>query len=307
MASNYELMEQNTLENNFDNNTSDIERNTFSLKIKGKTVDLRKKTHVMGILNITPDSFSDGSKYKTVDEYLFRIEEMINEGADIIDLGAESTRPGSKPVSVDEELQRLLPVTEKALTRFETIFSVDTTKSEVAKEVLKLGVSIINDISGLTFDGRIAEYVSENNAGIILMHTSGRPEVMQDLTHYDSLIQEIIVSLGHSISKAQNAGIDINSIIIDPGIGFGKTAEQNLEIIRNLAELRDLKRPILIGTSRKSFIGQLLGVLDVHNRLEGTSATVAASILNGASIVRVHDVREMKLVAKMTDAIFYKN
>jgi len=307
MASNYELMEQNTLENNFDNNISDIESNTFSLKIKGKAVDLRKKTHVMGILNITPDSFSDGSKYKTIDEYLFRIEDMINEGADIIDLGAESTRPGSKPVSIDEELERLLPVTEKALTRFETIFSVDTTKSEVAKEVLKLGVSIINDISGLTFDGRIAEYVSENNAGIILMHTPGRPEVMQDLTHYDSLIREIIVFLGHSISKAQSAGIDINSIIIDPGIGFGKTAEQNLEIIRNLAELRDLRRPILISTSRKSFIGQLLGGLDVDNRIEGTSATVAASILNGASIVRVHDVREMKLVAKMTDAIFYNN
>jgi dihydropteroate synthase len=300
-------MEQNTLENTPVHTVSDIENNNFLFKFKGKTLDLSKKTHVMGIMNITPDSFSDGNQYKTVDEYLFRIEEMLDQGADIIDLGAESTRPGSKPVTADEELERLLPVLEQAISRFETIFSVDTTKSLVAKQALERGVSIINDISGLSFEPEIGRHIANHDAGIILMHTPGRPDVMQELAKYDSILPEIISSLTNSISIAESFGINFENIIVDPGIGFGKTVEQNLEILRNLSELLKLRRPILIGTSRKSFIGKLLGNIDVNSRIEGSSATVAASILNGASFVRVHDVNEMKKVVRITDAIQGKN
>ncbi len=307
MLSNPGIMEQNTLENTPVHTVSDIENNNFLFKFKGKTLDLSKKTHVMGIMNVTPDSFSDGNQYKTVDEYLFRIEEMLDQGADIIDLGAESTRPGSKPVTADEELERLLPVLEQAISRFETIFSVDTTKSLVAKQALERGVSIINDISGLSFEPEIGRHIANHDAGIILMHTPGRPDVMQELAKYDSILPEIISSLTNSISIAESFGINFENIIVDPGIGFGKTVEQNLEILRNLSELLKLRRPILIGTSRKSFIGKLLGDIDVHSRIEGSSATVAASILNGASFVRVHDVNEMKKVVRITDAIQGKN
>ncbi len=307
MLSNPGIMEQNTLENTPVHTVSDIENNNFLFKFKGKTLDLSKKTHVMGIMNITPDSFSDGNQYKTVDEYLFRIEEMLDQGADIIDLGAESTKPGSKPVTADEELERLLPVLEQAISRFETIFSVDTTKSLVAKQALERGVSIINDISGLSFEPDIGRHIANHDAGIILMHTPGRPDVMQELAKYDSILPEIISSLTNSISIAESFGINFENIIVDPGIGFGKTVEQNLEILRNLSELLKLRRPILIGTSRKSFIGKLLGDIDVHSRIEGSSATVAVSILNGASFVRVHDVNEMKKVVRMTDAIQGKN
>ncbi len=307
MLSNPGIMEQNTLENTPVHTVSVIENNNFLFKFKGKTLDLSKKTHVMGIMNVTPDSFSDGNQYKTVDEYLFRIEEMLDQGADIIDLGAESTRPGSKPITADEELERLLPVLEQAIPRFETIFSVDTTKSLVAKQALERGVSIINDISGLSFEPDIGRHIANHDAGIILMHTPGRPDVMQELAKYDSILPEIISSLTNSISIAESFGINFENIIVDPGIGFGKTVEQNLEILRNLSELLKLRRPILIGTSRKSFIGKLLGDIDVHSRIEGSSATVAVSILNGASFVRVHDVNEMKKVVRMTDAIQGKN
>lgn len=307
MMSNVVIMEQITLKNDQYNENSDIENCNFLLKFKGQSLDFSKKTYVMGILNITPDSFSDGNKYKTVDEYLFRIDEMIGQGADIIDFGAESTRPGSQPVTVEEELKRLIPVLEKAVTRFETIFSVDTTKSAVAKAALQHGVSIINDISGLTFDPDIGKHVAEHDAAIVLMHTPGRPEIMQEHTDYDSLIPGIMDSLRDSISRAEGFGINYENIVVDPGIGFGKTVEQNLEILRNLNEFKTLGHPILVGTSRKSFIGKLLGDPNVNNRVEGSSATVTAAILNGASIVRVHDVKEMKKVVKITDAIQGKN
>lgn len=303
MLSNPGIMQENTFINSTIITSSDIAKNNLLFKFKGKTLDLSKKTHVMGILNITPDSFSDGNLYKTVDEYLFRIEEMLDQGADIIDLGAESTRPGSKPITAEEELERLLPVLDRAISKFETIFSVDTTKSLVAKEALDRGVSIINDISGLTFEPDMGRHIANHDAGIILMHTPGRPDVMQELTNYDSILPDIISSLTNSIALAESFGINFENIIVDPGIGFGKTVEQNLEIIRNLSKLLKLRRPILIGTSRKSFIGKLLGNIDVLSRIEGSSATVAASVLNGASIVRVHDVNEMKKVVKMIDAI----
>ncbi len=284
------------------------EKNRFNfLKLKNKTIDLNHKTLVMGILNVTPDSFYDGGFYKTADDYLFRIEEMISEGADIIDIGAESTRPGSHHIMEQEELDRILPVLENIHTRFETILSVDTTKSVVAREALNLGVSIINDISGLSFDEKLAEEVASHKAGIVLMHTIGRPFEMQNNISYTSLIKNIVSSLNFSIQKALSFGIGFDSIVVDPGIGFGKTAEHNLEIIKNLSDFSVLRRPVMIGTSRKSFIGSLLGDLPVEKRLEGTAATVAVSIMNGASIVRVHDVRQMKLVTMMTDAIYSIN
>ena len=287
---------------------NNINKDSYNLlKLKNNTIDLNQKTLIMGILNVTPDSFYDGGFYKTLDECLFRIEEMISEGADIIDIGAESTRPGSSHIDAQEELERILPVIEKALPRFETIFSVDTTKSLVAHEALRLGVSIINDISGLNFDEKIAEEVQKHKAAIVLMHTPGHPLDMQDNIGYDSLIDDIITYLNNSIERALGYGIELERIIVDPGIGFGKTVEHNLEIIRNLSDFSVLGRPILIGTSRKSFIGKLLDDLPVGNRLEGTAATVAVSIINGASIVRVHDVREMKLVARIADAIYNKN
>jgi len=303
MSSILGIMEENKYINTTVNTTSHRENKNFLFKFKGKTLDLSKKTHIMGILNITPDSFSDGNLYNTVDEYLFRIEEMLEQGADIIDLGAESTRPGSISISAEEELDRLLPVLENAITRFETNFSVDTTKSLVAKKAMERGVSIINDISGLTFEPEMGRHIAKHDAGIILMHTPGRPDVMQELTNYDSILPEIINFLSNSIDTAKSFGINFENIIVDPGIGFGKTVDQNLEVLRNLSELLKLRRPILIGTSRKSFIGKLLGNIDVHNRIEGSSATVTASILNGASIVRVHDINEMKKVVKITDAI----
>ena len=307
MEPNIGVMEQNSFKNDYLNPCSDTENKPHILKFREKSLDLSAKTHIMGVLNVTPDSFSDGNSFKTVDQYLRRIEEMISQGADIIDIGAESTRPGSEPVSVDEELDRLLPLLEKALGSFETIFSVDTTKSEVAKQSLECGASIINDISGLNFDPEIGRYVAEHGAAIVLMHTSGRPDIMQDKTIYDSIMRDIYSSLSDSIAKAVEYGININSIVVDPGIGFGKTVEQNLEIIRNLSELNGLNRPILIGTSRKSFIGKLLDGAGVHNRVEGTAATVTASIMNGASIVRVHDIAEMKKIVKITDAINGRN
>lgn len=279
----------------------------FPLKIKDNYIDFQNRTLIMGILNVTPDSFYDGGKYLSVDECLKRIEQMIEEGADIIDIGAESTRPGSKSVSSDEELNRIVPILEESIKSFETIFSVDTTKSLVAKEVLELGVPIINDISGLKFDPEIANYVSKHNATLVLMHIPAHPSVMQNHTDYDSLIEDIIVSLSQSIDTATKNGVNLENIVIDPGIGFGKTAEQNLEVLIKLNDFLALQRPILIGTSRKSFIGKLLGDLPVEKRLEGTAATVATAIANGASIVRVHDVYEMKLVAKMTDSIYDKH
>jgi len=295
-------IDKNTL---FINN--DIERDSSKLlKLKNNTIDLNKKTLVMGILNVTPDSFYDGGFYGTLDDYLFRIEEMLSEGADIIDIGAESTRPGSSHIDEQEELDRLLPVLEKALQNFETIYSVDTTKSKVAHEALALGVSIINDISGLNFDDKIGMEVANYDAAIILMHTSGRPRDMQEDISYNSLIEDIISYLKGSMDKAMSFGIEFESIVVDPGIGFGKTVENNLEIIRKLSDFSVLGRPVMIGTSRKSFIGKLLGDLPVGNRLEGTAATVAVSIMNGASIVRVHDVGQMKLVARIADAIYNK-
>lgn len=289
-------------ENNHRKGILEIDR-FFPLKIKEKYINFNNKTLIMGVLNVTPDSFYDGGKYNSVDKSLLRIEEMLAHGADIIDIGGESTRPGSGSISEDDELKRVIPVLEKSLKKFDTLFSVDTTKSKVAKEALDLGVSIINDISGLQFDKEIANHVSKHRAAIILMHTPSRPLDMQDKTDYKDIMNDIKNSLSESIRTAVDYGINLESIVLDPGIGFGKTVDQNLKIINQLDEFLEFKRPVLIGTSRKSFIGKLLENVDVEERLEGTLASVVASIIRGASIVRVHDVKEIKRASIISDAI----
>ena len=279
----------------------EIESN--DLRLRGFSFDLSSKTLIMGVLNVTPDSFFDGGRYLEIDKALGHIDRMIKDGADIIDIGGESTRPGSYGVSERVELERVIPVIKAAVKRFNVPVSIDTTKSKVAKEALEEGASIVNDISGLKFDPGIANTVAANEAGLVIMHTSSHPIDMQNMTHYESIIHDIIKSLSDSVEFAESAGVSPYSIIVDPGIGFGKTTEQNLKLLKYLNQLLVLRKPVLIGTSRKSFIGKIIGSNNLDDRLEGTSATVAIGIMNGASIIRVHDVRHMNRVAKVVDAI----
>lgn len=258
----------------------------------------------MGILNVTPDSFSDGGAFDSLDVAVERAETMAAEGADIIDIGGESSRPGAEPVPDEIEASRILPVIEKLAGSINIPISVDTYKSSVARLALEAGASIVNDINALD-DPNMASLVAEFGVLVILMHKKGTPKNMQISPSYDSLMFEIISFLANRIKIAIDAGISQDKIIIDPGIGFGKTLEHNLEIIRRLKELKVLDKPILVGTSRKSFIGKILD-LPADQRIEGTSATVAMAIANGADIIRVHDVREMVRVARMADAIVGK-
>jgi dihydropteroate synthase len=260
------------------------------------------KTHIMGVLNTTPDSFYDGGNYTNIDAALRHVEKMIEEGADIVDIGGESTRPGSLGISEVDELERVIPVVKEIRKHFDIPLSIDTTKSTVARQALEEGVSIVNDISGLTFDPEIAQVVSEFGAGMVLTHTTSRPLDMQSKTEYGSLIEDIKDSLGNSVNIAEQKGVNPGSIIVDPGFGFGKTVEQNLALLKYLQSFRQLGKPILIGTSNKSFIGKVLKA-PKEDRIEGTAATIAIGILNGASIIRVHETGYMKLVSKMIDAI----
>jgi dihydropteroate synthase len=267
------------------------------------SLDFSRKTHIMGILNITPDSFSDGGmhfdKSRAVDHAL----RMIDDGADILDIGGESTRPGSEPISVDEELRRTIPVI-KALSKSISIpISIDTYKSDVAIRALEAGASIVNDISGMRFDPEMPAAVSRFKVPVVIMHMKGTPKNMQINPVYKALIPEIMDYFRFSIRLAAEFGIPDNMIILDPGIGFGKTFTHNLEIINNLQQFSLFENPILIGTSRKAFLGKILGDLPAQERLEGTAASVAISIIKGAHIVRVHDVKAMARVAKVADAI----
>jgi len=275
----------------------------MKLLLRDRIMDLSERTHVMGILNVTPDSFSDGGLYLHRDKAVTQALRMEDEGADIIDVGGESTRPGSEAVPVEEEIRRVIPVIEEIAKRVKVPISIDTYKSRVAELALQAGASIVNDISGLRFDRRMPDVVARYRAGVIIMHIKGTPKDMQKHPTYTALIPEIIDYLREGIMIARKAGIAEEGIVIDPGIGFGKTVEHNLEIIRRLEEFTGLERPILIGPSRKSFIGMTLGGLPVTERLEGTAAAVAIGIFNGANIIRVHDVKEMVRVARMADAI----
>ncbi len=256
----------------------------------------------MGVLNVTPDSFSDGGEYLDPVRAVCRAERMAAEGADIIDIGGESSRPGSKGVSAEEELERVMPVIRRLKDVMDVPLSVDTCKSAVAFQALSEGVSFINDITALRGDAKMARVIAGFDAGVILMHMKGRPRTMQDAPYYDDIMEEILSYLGGSITMAADAGIGPERIIVDPGIGFGKSLEHNLAVLRRLQEMERLDKPILVGASKKSFIGALTG-RDVGDRIFGTAAAVGAAILNGADIVRVHDVGAMKDVARVIDAL----
>ena len=274
----------------------------YTLKAGDHTLTLNR-AHIMGVLNVTPDSFYDGGKYNSLDAALFQIEKMVNEGADIIDIGGESTRPFSEKVSVQEELKRVLPIISKAIQRFDVPLSIDTYKSEVARAALDEGVGMVNDISGLQFDSHMAKTVAGyNDVAVVVMHIKGAPRDMQKDPTYDDVIEEILQYLSDSISIAEKANIPAGQIIIDTGIGFGKRIEDNLKIIRKLSEFKCLDKPVLIGCSNKSFIGWLLKT-EKEDRLEGTLGAHAYAIMQGAHIIRVHEVGPHKKLAKMIDSI----
>lgn len=277
-------------------------RECHGLHCRDKILKLGDRTYVMGILNVTPDSFSDGGLYQSVELAVRRAREMVGQGADIVDIGGESTRPGAQPVSLKEELGRVLPVIEELARVIDVPISVDTMKAEVARRALEAGAHIINDVSGLHADPGVARVVADYGAAVVIMHMKGTPGTMQHNPTYECVVSEIGSYLKRAVEGAVEAGIARDRIIVDPGIGFGKTTEHNLTILRRLREFKALGQPLLVGTSRKSLIGNVLN-LPANERLEGTAATVAASIMNGADIIRVHDVKEMKRVAVMTDAI----
>jgi dihydropteroate synthase len=273
-----------------------------SISYNGHKLEFGRKTLVMGVLNITPDSFSDGGLYRNLERAVARAMAMVAEGADIIDLGGESTRPFADPVPPEEEMARVIPVLERLIAEVRVPISVDTYKSEVARRALELGATMINDISGLRADPRMAEVIAASGCPVVLVHMQGTPKTMQENPVYGDVMEEVKAGLRASMDIARRAGVDEDKVMVDPGIGFGKTAEHSLEILHRLAELKSLVRPILCGTSRKSFIGKVLG-LPPGERLEGTAATVALSIANGSDLVRVHEVKAMKRVCQMTDAI----
>jgi dihydropteroate synthase len=277
-------------------------RRSFVLRCRSGDLRLGERTLIMGVLNVTPDSFSDGGLYLEPQMAIEHGLRMAEEGADIIDVGGESSRPGSDPAPLDEELKRVIPVIEGLASRLEIPLSVDTYKSQVAERAIEAGAQMINDISGLRFDPQVPAVAARFDTPLIIMHIKGSPKTMQQNPSYEDLMGEIIAYLREGMEKAERGGVDPHQVIVDPGIGFGKRVQDNLVIINRLDELNTLGRPLLIGTSRKSFIGALLGA-EVHQRGVGTLATVAVSVLKGAHIVRVHDVAPMKQAVDMVDAI----
>lgn len=275
---------------------------TFTLSWSDYTLNLDQRTHIMGILNVTPDSFSDGGQYLELNKAIEHGLGMANDGADIIDVGGESTRPYSKKISTNEEIDRVIPIIEALHKELTIPISIDTYKSEVAQESLNAGASMINDISALRFDPHMASIASNAKVPLILMHMKGTPDNMQENPTYDDLISEIIEFLKDAIKRSITAGIKENLIIVDPGIGFGKTFDDNLKIIKDLFRFGSLHRPILLGTSNKSFIGHILDK-EVHERDIGTMATIATGVMNGAHIVRVHNVKKAVETVKITDSI----
>lgn len=271
------------------------------VKIRGRVFDF-KKTYVMGIINITPDSFYDGGRFLSPQRAIDHGLKMVDEGADIIDIGAESTRPGSRPVKEEEQLERLLPVLKGLVKRVRVPISVDTTNARVAEIALNEGADIVNDISGFGFDPQMAKVCARADAKVIVMHIKGRPKTMQKNPVYKDLLQEIVSKLALAIAKGIKAGIKKEHIFVDPGIGFGKRLEHNLEILRRLGELRTFGQPIVVGPSRKSFIGMILN-LPPEERLEGTIAAAVVAAKNGANIIRVHDVQKLKRALTLFDTL----
>lgn len=278
---------------------------TKLIKCGHYNLEIGKRTLVMGIVNVTPDSFSDGGRFFDAEKAIEQAKLLASQGADIIDIGGESTRPGSESVTLGEEMRRVIPVIEGISEEVSIPISIDTCKSEVAKNALDKGASMINDISAMRSDSKIVDAALDHDAPIILMHMKGTPKNMQSNPSYTSVMGEIKEFLRDRVEFAISKGLERDSIIVDPGIGFGKTIEHNYEIIRKLSELKELELPILIGPSRKSFIGNTLGT-DVEDRLEGTLATITMCVMNGADMVRVHDVKEVLRVVRITDAIYRK-
>ncbi len=281
------------------------DRQPKPMMIGGKRFDFGKRTYIMGILNVTPDSFSDGGKFVNFNDAIAHGRKMIEDGADIIDVGGESTRPGAAPVSAAEEIKRVIPVIKGLSGIKGAVISIDTIKSVVAEAAIKAGASLINDVSALRSDRKIAKVAARRKVPVVLMHMLGNPRTMQENPVYDDLISDIISCLQNSITLAITNGVPAGRMIVDPGFGFGKTVEHNLEILRRLKELKVLGCPILIGTSRKSTIGKILD-LPPDKRAEGTAATVVSAIASGADMVRVHDVAEISRTVKMADAIYRK-
>ena len=276
---------------------------TFRLKLRSRTLELGGRTLVMGVLNVTPDSFSDGGRYLDAGEAVRRALEMEAEGADIIDVGGESTRPGSEGVKAETELGRVLPVIEGLHGRLKIPISIDTQKAAVARAAIAAGAEMVNDVSALRADAEMGEAMRRAGVPVVLMHMRGRPKTMQNRPFARDVMRDVMRGLREAMERARRAGIGRSRVILDPGIGFGKSMEQNCEVLARLPELARLGCPLLVGTSRKSFIAKLLGGTGEDNRVWGTAATVAAAALGGAHIVRVHDVREMAQVVRVADAI----
>jgi dihydropteroate synthase len=274
-------------------------------KLARRSLRYGQRTLVTGVLNVTPDSFSDGGQFFSIDKAIAQAERMIAEGADIVDVGGESTRPGSEFVSEEEELRRVVPVIERLAAQGSVPISIDTTKSSVARAALHAGAEIVNDISGLRFDPSIADEVAKTKAGLVLMHSRGIPKTMQQLPHVEDIVSEVISGLIESVSIAEGRGVTRDAIAVDPGLGFGMTGAQNVEVISKLAQIArefpDL--PLMIGPSRKSFIGKLLDGAPADQRLYGSIASAVASVMNGAHIIRVHDVKATVEAVKVADSI----
>jgi len=275
---------------------------TVRFQVRGKTFDLGRRTWLMGVVNVTPDSFFDGGLYFEPARAIERALKLAAEGADIVDIGGESSRPGSHPITAREEKKRVLPVIEVLREKKDVLISVDTTKASVAEAALDAGADIINDISAGRFDPEIIRLAAERGAGLVLMHMKGTPRTMQNAPSYEDVVAEVRDFLAERIEAAEAGGVRRDSLIIDPGIGFGKNLEHNLALLRSLDEFAALGRPILVGISRKSFIGKILN-LDPQDRLEGTIAAAIISRLNGASILRVHDLQAVRRAIIVAESI----
>ncbi|ACK72381.1 dihydropteroate synthase [Gloeothece citriformis PCC 7424] len=274
------------------------------LVIRGYSFNWGTRTYLMGILNVTPDSFSDGGEFNSLELALIQAKKMVTEGADIIDIGGQSTRPGAEQISLDEELNRVIPVIKALRSEISLPISIDTTRATVAQCAIEAGADMVNDISGGTFEPEMFSVVARLDVPIILMHIRGTPQTMQSLTDYQDLIAEIQHFLKGQINQALAVGVKRSHIIIDPGIGFAKTYEQNLQLLRQIVEFKSLDVPILVGASRKRFIGHILGENDPKQRVWGTAAACCAAIASKADILRVHDVKPMYDVCRVADAIW---
>jgi dihydropteroate synthase len=270
--------------------------------LSGRVLPLADRVHIMGVLNVTPDSFSDGGRYVNHDAAVAHALSMVEQGADVLDIGAESTKPGAVPIDEEEERRRLIPIVRAICRRITIPVSIDTTKASIAQQALDVGAAVINDISALRFDPRMGEVVAKSGAGLILMHMHGNPQTMQNAAQYTDVVEEVREFLKARLEAAKAVGIHPERILLDPGFGFGKNCQHNLVLLNGLDTFHALERPLVVGVSRKAFIGKILG-RPIDERLMGTAGVVAVAIMRGARMVRVHDVAPIRDVVKIIDAI----